>query len=84
MFFINEKNLSKLSDYLHEQNWLTPNENVIAVTIPGEGNMNCVRRINTGYKTFILKQSRNFVEKYPQVPAPKDRVKSEAAFFNLT
>ncbi len=83
MFFLDEKKIPKISDYLHRQNWLNDDENVIAVTKPGDGNMNCVLRINTGYKTFILKQSRDFVEKYPQVPAPKDRVKSEAAFFNL-
>ena len=84
MFFLDEKKLSKISDYLHAQEWITEDENVIVVTKPGEGNMNCVLRINTGNRTFILKQSRNYVEKYPQVPAPQDRVKSEAAFFNLT
>lgn len=84
MFFLDEKKLSKISDYLHVQKWVNADENVIAVTKPGEGNMNCVLRINTGYRTFILKQSRDYVEKYPQVPAPQDRVKSEAAFFGLT
>ena len=84
MFFLDEKKLSKISDFLHEQKWISADENVIAVTKPGEGNMNCVLRINTGYRTFILKQSRDYVEKYPQVPAPQERVKSEAAFFNLT
>ena len=83
MFFLDEKKISKISDYLHEQNWLEEDENVIAVTKPGDGNMNCVLRINTGYKTYILKQSRDFVEKFPQVPAPQNRVKSEAAFFDL-
>ncbi len=84
MFLLDEKNLSKISDYLHIQKWKDRDENVIAATKPGDGNMNCVLRINTGHRTFILKQSRNFVEKYPQVPAPQDRVKSEAAFFSLT
>jgi len=32
----------------------------------------------------ILKQSRPFVNKYPQIPAPIDRINKERQFYNLT
>lgn len=83
MFFLDDKKISKLTEYLLERTWLKQSENIVAITKPGEGNMNCVLRINTGERTFILKQSRAFVEKYPEIPAPAGRVKSEAAFFSL-
>ena len=84
MFFLDENKISNITDYLHKRNWLKAEEKVVAATKPGDGNMNCVLRINTGNRTFILKQSRDFVEKYPHVPAPAERVHSEAAFFCLT
>jgi 5-methylthioribose kinase len=40
-----------------------------------------VLRVKTNSRTFILKQSREFVQKYPQIPAPIERIKVEAAFY---
>jgi 5-methylthioribose kinase len=40
--------------------------------------MNCVLRIETA-RSFIIKQSRGYVEKYPQIAAPAERVLTEGA-----
>lgn len=46
--------------------------------------MNFTIRVITNQRSFILKQSRPYVEKYPQVPAPADRVLREGEFYRLT
>jgi 5-methylthioribose kinase len=33
--------------------------------------MNCVLRIETAARSFIIKQSRGYVERYPQIAAPE-------------
>lgn len=45
-------------------------EVVEGVEREGEGNMNCVVRVMTSRRSFILKQSRPWVEKYPGFAAP--------------
>jgi 5-methylthioribose kinase len=42
--------------------------------------MNCVLRIETAARSFIIKQSRGYVEKYPQI-LPAERVLTEGAFY---
>lgn len=81
------KNLSKdkseLEAYLKAHDWLKPDEHIAKTEKPGEGNMNFTLRIDTGKRTFIVKQSRDFVEKYPQVAAPAERVLNEARFYEI-
>ena len=73
--------VSAVASYLASRNWLTPDEAVERVSRAGEGNMNCVLRVATSRRTFILKQSRPWVEKYPSVAAPWDRALVEARFY---
>jgi 5-methylthioribose kinase len=47
----------------------------------GEGNMNCAVRVKTQDRSLIVKQSRPWVEKYPQFEAPWDRALVEAEFY---
>ncbi len=47
----------------------------------GEGNMNQVIRLSTDEKSLILKQSRPYVNKYPQVAAPIERIAVEHRFY---
>lgn len=75
-------NIQELTNYLQFQQWLQPNEIIVSAIKPGEGNMNFVLRITTNIRSFIVKQSRPFVEKYPQIVAPEQRVLSEAAYYN--
>jgi len=45
--------------------------------------MNCTVRVSTSAGSFIVKQSRPWVEKYPQFAAPWDRACREAEFYQL-
>lgn len=81
MFILNANKPEELAAYLYQQKWLKDGETIVSVSKPGEGNMNCVLRIEAVKRSFILKQSRGFVEKYPQVLAPENRVLTEAAFY---
>ncbi len=69
--------------YLKEQHWITPEDKVLALEKPGEGNMNVVVRVKLEDGSLILKQSRPFVQKYPQIPAPIGRIAIESQFYDL-
>lgn len=74
---------ASLEVYLREQAWLQNGEKIVALEKPGEGNMNFVQRIKTDKRSFIIKQSRDYVEKHPQVAAPAERAIREAEFYQL-
>ena len=57
-------------------------EKITNITKPGEGNMNVVLRINTNLRSFILKQSRPFVQKYKDIEAPIERIDVEFQFYS--
>ncbi len=69
-----------ISDLLSRLGWITQEE-IQSITSPGEGNMNVVLRITTDQRTFILKQSRPFVQKYQDIPAPAERIDTEYQFY---
>lgn len=71
-----------LKSYLQDQVWLAKDEIVNRITKAGEGNMNFVARIHTNSRSLIFKQSRPWVEKYPQIEAPVERIESEVAFYH--
>ncbi|SNQ44125.1 MULTISPECIES: phosphotransferase [Cellulophaga] len=77
-------NIEDLTTYLKSKGWLGDNESIATVEKPGEGNMNFTLRITTETRSFIVKQSREYVEKYPQVAAPAERVLTEAKFYEVT
>lgn len=83
-FFLDGANPDALEKYLIEKGRLDPDEKIIAVGKPGEGNMNYVLRIKTNRRTFIVKQARPWVEKYPQIPAPVERSSVEALYLKNT
>ncbi|MEL6104833.1 MAG: phosphotransferase [Planctomycetota bacterium] len=58
-----------------------PDEKLLQMERAGEGNMNLVLRVVTDRRHFILKQSRPWVEKYPQIAAPADRLLAEVDFY---
>lgn len=71
-----------LSTYLRNIGLIEDGEAVIKTSTPGEGNMNRTLRVQTKKRSFIMKQANAWVEKYPQVAAPRERALSEAAFYN--
>ncbi|GAB3547309.1 phosphotransferase [Spirosoma fluminis] len=80
-FFLEEKPSPVFTQLLIANRWISPDEEVRSVLKPGEGNMNVVVRVATDRQTFIVKQARPWVQKYPQVPAPMERIEVEARFY---
>ncbi len=72
---------AELESYLKAQGWLARDAAIEALERPGEGNMNLVLRVRTSGGSLIVKQSRPWVEKYPDIEAPVDRICVEAAFY---
>jgi 5-methylthioribose kinase len=58
-------------------------EKISHISVPGESNMNLVLRIRTNLGSYILKQSKSYVRKYPQIPAPISRIEVEYRFLEL-
>lgn len=82
-FYLEIDQPALIKNYLSERNWLEPGEKVHTIERPGEGNMNQVIRVKTNRRSFILKQSRPWVQKFPQIQAPVERVLIEADFYEL-
>ncbi|MEQ8811290.1 MAG: phosphotransferase [Imperialibacter sp.] len=74
---------SAMLQYLQDRNWMEPYEEVLRLEKPGEGNMNVVVRVVGDTRNLILKQSRAFVNKYPQIAAPIERIGVERRFYAL-
>ncbi|MDH3246412.1 MAG: phosphotransferase [Saprospiraceae bacterium] len=70
-----------LLEYLLEENVTDKKPTTCILEVPGEGNMNVVLRMNLDHESLIIKQSKPYVNKYPQIPAPENRVLTEAAFY---
>lgn len=83
VIFLEQKPGPELQQYLQEKGWLKKDEQIESVEKPGEGNMNFVVRIITRRGTRILKQSRPWVQKFPQVPAPIERIYVEYNFYRF-
>ena len=58
-------------------------EQITHTEVPGESNMNLVLRIKTNLGSYILKQSKSYVRKYPQIPAPISRIEVEYRFLTV-
>ena len=82
MFHLDGQDIPGLQLYLNRRPGSSGNEVVLRAEKPGEGNMNYVLRVTTLENSFIIKQSRPYVEKYPQIPAPSGRAEVEVAFYN--
>jgi len=57
-----------------------PGEKISHISIPGESNMNLVLRIQTNLSSYILKQAKPYVRKYPHILAPISRIQIEYEF----
>lgn len=74
--------IEKLKSFLDRLQWLQPNEKIERLSKAGEGNMNVVLKVTTDQRSFILKQSREYVQKYQDIPAPIERIAVENAFYS--
>jgi len=82
-FFLEAGDTEGLDRYLRGRNWLEKDEHLCSAELAGQGNMNYILRAITNLRTFILKQSRPWVEKYSDIAAPFDRALVEAEFYHL-
>lgn len=82
-YLLDGDDLKGITSFLRSKQWIAPDEKILSARKPGEGNMNYTLRIRTSFRTFILKQSREYVEKYPSIPAPKERAIIEGRFYEL-
>ena len=80
-FYLDPADLTGLQSYMRHMGWLGEGERLESAGKAGEGNMNLALRIRTSRRSLILKQSRAWVEKYPQIAAPVDRALVETAFY---
>lgn len=81
-FFLSPESVPDLFRYLKDRGWSPSNHEISKVEKPGEGNMNCVLRVVFADGTsVILKQARPWVEKFPHLEAPVERIAVEAAYY---
>ena len=71
----------KLQTYLVNKGWISPDETLLSLAKPGEGNMNYTLRVQTSARSLIVKQARPYVEKYPSIAAPVERAVIEGHFY---
>jgi 5-methylthioribose kinase len=80
-FFLDADDRDGLQCWMLERGWISVSENVLSAARAGEGNMNYTLRVQTNERSFILKQARPWVEKYPSIDAPDERAVVEANFY---
>lgn len=71
---------AELGAYLRARGWWD-GAGALAAAKAGEGNMNLTVRARAGAWSLIVKQSRPWVQKYPQIAAPFDRALTEGRFY---
>jgi 5-methylthioribose kinase len=81
VYFLDAGDPAGLAAYLRARGWIGPGERLLGAGKAGEGNMNYTLRVTTTARSFILKQARPWVEKYPHIPAPVERAQVEGRFY---
>ena len=84
IFFLDAEDITGLSQYLQRQHFLNDGEIIAQLERAGDSNMNLVLRATTSSRSFIIKQARPWVEKYPHIEAPLDRILREALYYEIT
>lgn len=82
-FFVSLDNLPALESYLRDHRVISAGQRLEKIESAGQGNMNLTLRIHlqSPKHSLILKQARPWVEKYPAIAAPQDRLSTEATFY---
>jgi len=71
---------ANLPAYLRAAGLLAADE-VARVEAAGDGNINWVRRVRVGDRSFVVKQARLHLERFPEYQAPTGRIVCEARYF---
>ncbi len=80
-YLLDESDFEGCTQILKERQILDNSEHILDLSKAGDGNMNLTLRIDTNKRSFILKQARSWVEKYPEIAAPSERSLVETAFY---
>ncbi|MEM7548582.1 MAG: phosphotransferase [Bacteroidota bacterium] len=80
-FYVDASDKNGIEQYLRKAKFIKNGELIETTSVPGAGNMNLVLRVTTNQRSFILKQARPWVEKYPTIAAPAHRSQVEAQFY---
>ena len=72
-----------IARYLRSVGLLAPESPILSITPAGQGNMNCTLRISLPSGNLILKQSRPWVHRFPQIAAPWQRARTEIDFYHF-
>jgi 5-methylthioribose kinase len=83
VFYLDASDLAGLERYLRHRGWMTSEEQLIGAEPAGPATMNCTLRVRATSRTMILKQSRPWIDKKPDVAAPAERVLVEGHFYTL-
>ncbi len=78
---LSDKQPGELLETLVAINVCQSTETIANVTKAGEGNMNLTLRVTTDHRSLIVKQARPWVEKYPDIAAPDERILAETDFY---
>lgn len=75
---------SELSRYLVERGLASAGTQIVAVEPAGDGNINWVRRVRaaTG-ESWIVKQARSHLERFPEYAAPTERIVFERRYLEI-
>lgn len=81
--YLELNDVGEATDLLADAGVLQRGETIESLDVAGPGNMNVVLRVTTNQRAFIAKQSRPWVQKFPSIPAPEDRLLAEIDFYRF-
>ncbi len=82
-YFVDATRKDELEAYLKDHGWTFPGDKIMSIARAGDGNMNLTLRVDMVGQSLIVKQSRSWVEKFPQIDAPAERAIVEGQFYQL-
>ena len=74
---------SNVFEYLRERRLLGPREEA-SLEEAGDGNINWVRRVRGADRSWILKQARPALERFPEYRVTTERLVFEARYYETT
>lgn len=82
--FLLTTDIKSVQNFLQEHGFIKSDTNLLSLEKPGDGNMNFVLRARLDDdSSFIIKQSRPWVEKFDQIDAPEDRILVEKTYYEI-
>ncbi|TFE68474.1 methylthioribose kinase [Methylacidiphilum sp. Yel] len=82
LFFLEAKQ-PKVETYLQSIQFLYPKESILSLTTESAHRIDKIVRVETSHRTFLLKQSRPWIDCCPSNRAPMSRILKEAEFYSL-